>query len=71
MPASLALLAAGLFFGLSTAGAQNAMAPEGQTNQLAGAPPQLTEADETFLTNAAQDGMLEVKLGMIKTMNKS
>lgn len=57
------LLAAGLFWGSSRASAQNDLPAAGQTNGMAGAPTTLAMADQEFMTNAIQDGMLEVKLG--------
>jgi putative membrane protein len=64
LPALLALaLTTALTLGTSLARAQNDMQSGSQTNGMTGAATTLTMADQKFMTNAAEGGMLEVKLG--------
>ena len=41
------------------------MEPGGQTNPVAGPATTVAKADQKFMTSAAQDGLLEVKLGTL------
>lgn len=63
MPALAAIVVAMvLALGTTRACAQNDMS-SGQTNGMSGGSASLTMADQKFMTNAAEGGMLEVKLG--------
>jgi len=59
------VIAACLLLGSARVGAQNAMEPDGQTNAVAGPATTVAKADQKFMTSAAQDGLLEVKLGAL------